>query len=171
MSIGFFFLQLQLVPLLVTSTRSGDVGLFVRLTWGGGSPRWHLTPSPHPVGCFSVSLGCSKRTLSGRGVAGWAEEREPSLWGSLRDVPLSLLLVPQDVVAKLSSSIRAAAGPPPCHRRVTVCPSCWTSFSGCRDREGRLGGTCPGAVVLDFLPVAGKGKVLEALGVGRQAGT
>lgn len=51
-----FFLQLQFVLLIVTSMRSGDLRLFVCLTWRI-SPRWHLTPSPHPDGCFSVSLG------------------------------------------------------------------------------------------------------------------
>ena len=50
-----FFLQLQFVLLIVTSMRSGDLGLFVCLT-RRISPHWHLTPSPHPEGCFSVSL-------------------------------------------------------------------------------------------------------------------
>lgn len=49
--------------------------------------------------------------------------------GSCRDVPVSLLLMPQD------TAVRPAARPLSCHCRVTMHPSCWLSFSGCRTEQ------------------------------------
>lgn len=177
MPIGFFFLQLQFVLLLVTSTRSSDLGLFVCLTQRV-SPRWHLTPSPHPDGCFSVSLGWSTRRLLGRGVKGWAGEREhsrASRQGSLRDMPLLLLLMPQDcgqaVLQRLSCSW-ASVMSLLCHC-VPQLPDevRWPQRQGSTGAVQAWGDTWSCVVVLDFLPVAAWNKVLEALGMGRTVGT
>lgn len=161
-----FFLQLQFVLLIVTSMRSGDLGLFVCLT-GRISARWHMTPSPHPDGCFSVSLDRNKRRLLGHGVVGWAERSrgmraqpgQPS--GQLEGCAT---LLAADAPGRRSKAVlqhEAAAGPPSCHHRVTTHPSCWLNFSGRRDRADRLGrsgaaqsrgGMHPSAVALGFLP-------------------
>lgn len=121
-----FFLQLQFVLLIVTSMRSGDLGLFVCLT-RRFSPRWHLPPSPHPDGCFSVSLGCNKGNLFVRGL--WARQGQGSRGrkaqpgqpsGQLQGCASLLAADAPGHSSQAGPQHKAAARPLSCPHRVTT---------------------------------------------------